>query len=418
VAGGRLLSRLPDGSALLLEGALPGETVDARVVEEGRGFRIARVERVVDRSPERIDPPCPFFGRCGGCTLQFAPYPLQVEMKREALADALRRIGGHPGAAPAAVPSPLAYGYRHRCRVQLRRGKAGFLAAGSREVVEVPRCLLLADPLNRLLPLLADLSRKGGAGEAHLLTDGERSLAWLPGRKHDRSVVRILAEAGCAGVRFSDREEGESSLVVPVAGLPLRCSAGSFLQANRGANELLVARAGTLLAGGGDPAGNGPGDESRAVAGREDGTGRKAPVGHLLDLYAGGGNFALPLSSLAERVTAVESGADSFRDLARNRDALSVRNCRLVQAPVEGFRPEGTVDALLVDPPRAGLSRGALRAVLDAAPRRLLYVSCDGATFARDLGALSSRYAPASVEMFDLFPQTAHAETLALLLPR
>jgi tRNA/tmRNA/rRNA uracil-C5-methylase (TrmA/RlmC/RlmD family) len=291
-----------------------------------------------------------------------------------------------------ATPSPLQYGYRHRCRIHLHRGKAGFLAAGSHDVVDAGRCLLLAEPLNRLLPVLASIFTRGTREEAHLLTDGERALAYLPGRKHDCGVARLLLRAGLAGVRFSDRTEGDSSLPLPVTGMPLRASAGAFVQANRKGNDLLVGRIRQLLAA--------------------------APVSHLLDLYAGGGNFSLPLSALAERVTAVESGADSFRDLQANRDALSIRNCRLVQAPVESYRPEEPPDAVLVDPPRSGLSAKALGTLRAASPGRIFYISCDPATLARDLRALADRYDLASVELFDFFPQAPHVETLALLLPR
>jgi 23S rRNA (uracil1939-C5)-methyltransferase len=387
-AGGASVA-IRDGVVHFVRGALPGETVEARVTGSGKRHRFASATAVLSPSPHRVEPPCPVYGVCGGCRLQHADYPFQLEMKKAVLRDALSRIGridcGEIGAVPSAP-----YGYRARGTFRIDGTGPALLREGSRELVRVERCPLMCEGINRLLPALKGLPGGAGVDELRILSNGEEASFAFRERPFDEGVAERLRAAGFSGGRFKGRDWGTPRLGFPHGGLRYSASPSGFLQANREVNRELAGRIASLCGEG--------------------------KAGRVLDLYAGGGNFALPVAEAGCDVVAVEGEEESFRDLQRNisDNGLSAR-CRAVRSPVERFRPSGRFDLLLLDPPRAGLSPGARSLVGRIAAPRIAFVSCDPATLARDLAALSGRYRVESVTMYDFFPQTHHIEALAIL---
>ena len=390
-AGGASVAVL-DGIVHFVRGALPGETVEARVTGGGKRHRFAEVSRVLSPSPRRVSPPCPYYGACGGCRLQHAEYPFQVAMKEAVLRDALARIGRVECGAIGTIPSDP-YGYRARGTFRLGAEGVAFLREGSHETIPVERCLLMEEGINRVLPALRGLLGEPGADEVRILSNGEEASIAFRERRFDDGVADRLREAGFSGARFADRDWGKPRLSFPVGKLRIEASPSAFLQSNRRVNEALVGKVAALCADGGGS--------------------------RVLDLYAGGGNFALPVAAAGCDVVAVEGDDASFRDLQANLEGngLSGR-CRAVRSPVERFRPSGRFDLLLLDPPRAGLGPVARALVERIGAPRIAYVSCDPATLARDLAALSGRYRVDSVTMADFFPQTHHVEALAALSAR
>jgi 23S rRNA (uracil1939-C5)-methyltransferase len=356
---------------------VPGDRVRARIVEERARFARAELIEVLAPGPARTAPPCPVFGSCGGCAWQQVAYPAQVEAKRAILRDALERIGGATLPEELAfTSSPQAFGYRARARVVVHEGLVGYRKRRSHTLCDTLRCPILVPALEAALPGLA--RERAGEWELAAGADDEVRATRLPtpGRTSDRP---------------SERGRSGSPMTLRVGPDRLALSPGVFAQSN-------VLLHDTLAAAVQDAAGSGT---------------------LALELYAGAGFFTLGLARRFTRVIAVESHPVAVADLARNLRSAGLSNVEVRKARVEaalagplGERP----DAVVLDPPRTGLAPGAAAALATLRPPRIVYLSCDPATLARDVRGLCGRgYALVSVCGFDLFPQTPHVEALVVL---
>ncbi len=407
VAGGRMLAR-HEGQIVLVAGAIPGERVMARVERTGRGVAHAQVIDVVEASPDRRE------GgdwRCGGNVLGFIAYARQLEIKRQIVEDAFARVGRIAlAAATRTVPSPEG-GYRLRTRLHVDGGRLGFYREGSRQLCDpVATGQLSPAACAWISEVAAALARSGSSDVVELemaetLPGDARAVhaVLVPGSDVRRAAGLLCGAAGISA------QCGEKGAVRVVAGdtvltdrIPLRCGASTavlelrrdvraFFQGNRYLVEALVAE----------------------VVDR-------VPSGPVVDLYAGVGVFGLAVALLGgDDVTLVEGDEVSGANLAWNTTVVGGRT-RSVQSSVEGFLDRTAVGALgtlgatvVIDPPRIGLSRDALRGLLRAAPERVVYVSCDPPTLARDArGLIDGGYALGEIALFDLFPNTAHVETV------
>jgi 23S rRNA (uracil1939-C5)-methyltransferase len=417
--GGYAVARDPAGRAVFVRGGCPGDVVEAHTVSDHGRYVKAAVTEVLEPSPDRVRPPCPYFGECGGCQWQHVAYRVQTSAKRACVADALRRIG-HLGeiSVDETVLGPSPYGYRNKVVLTASEGsdgiRLGFLSLGGGALVPIDSCLLLPTALQKapkaLTGILRYLSRNDSSPisrvavrSASNLTDVEidlwtepgpfpRALAakMLSGQLHAGTVTRVLTKrkgralvAGKVEVlagRGAWRERlGDHDFLV---------SAPSFFQVNTHGAERLI---------------------DCVVAAAD-----VRSSDRVLDLYAGAGTFTLPLAELAGEVVAVEAEGSAVRDLRRN---LEVNRLDAVVAPGDAamaLQGLGRFAVAIVDPPRTGMRPAALRALLDAGPRTIVYVSCDPATLARDASSLAEAgYRLTTVTPVDLFPQTYHVETVA-----
>lgn len=371
-AGGDGVGRADDGRVVFVPESAPGDRVRVSVVERHSRFARARLETVLEAGPDRCEARCPVFGRCGGCSWQHVTYPAQVEAKRAILEAALARIGGRkPSAQTDFVASPDPYGYRNRARVLVANGRVGFRERRSQALCPVTGCPLLTPALDRALGSLA-ASPPAGSGEWELAEGAG-------------GAVRVACLAG--GVQDA------KTLEVEVGAARLRVSAGVFMQSNAALFERL-ARDVVEAAGSGE---------------------------QLLELYAGAGFFTLGLAARFGAGLAVEGDRRASRDLSHNLERAGVLHVRALCA---GVAPQalarwlktGSPDVVVLDPPRAGLGRAAADVLAASAARRVVYLSCDPATLARDLARFDPvRWTLARVRGFDLFPQTPHVEALAVL---
>lgn len=370
-AGGDGVGHAPDGRVVFVPWTAPGDRVRVRVTDAGRRFLRAQVEELLEPGPDRVPPPCPVFGVCGGCRWQHLRYEAQVAAKRRILEDALSRIGGLRLDAPVElVPSPRAYGYRQRARVVAEGGRVGFRRARSHELCPTERCAVLVPPLEAALAGLARSRPADGEWELLAQDDGHVRVTPLttPGR------------ASRAPVRHGDEQ--------------LEVSGGVFVQANAALLDALV-EAVARAAGSGDAA---------------------------LDLFAGAGAFTLPLARSFRRVIAVEADARAARDLRHNLSAAGLEHASVTRSRVDrALRTPAVLasrwDVVVLDPPRTGLDRASFDALTALDAVRLVYVSCDPATLARDLGRLAARgFRLEGVRGFDGFPQTPHVEAVARLV--
>lgn len=416
------LGRLADGRVIFVPLTAPGDGVEVRLAAGRPDF--ARGEAAVLRTPSplRVAPPCPVFGSCGGCQWQHLQEDAQREWKREILRELLVRVGKLPDLPVDRVLGPLdPFGYRARVQFKVAGGRPpriGFHRRESHQVVEVGHCPLLRPELNgilrvlrgmrtpdlgQLFPGLSELWATVGAGT------GEAVLC-LFGQVRDRAALRLLfhlvreAVPGLQGVvalagdprrrpRVVDRH-GRGAIHEQVGEHRFRVDATSFFQVSGRAAEALT----TLVL------------EAAALTGTE----------RVLELYCGVGTFTVPLARRAGLVVGIESHPAALAAARHNLRENGCATARLVQGQAEqllsGLAGEGPWDLVVLDPPRQGADRRLLEALAGLAVRRMIYVSCDPSTLARDLGILAGRgYRCLRLRPVDLFPQTYHLETVAVL---
>lgn len=440
IYGGDGLARLPStdpgraGKAIFVPFTIAGEVVEAAITEQKPGFARARVAKIVQPSPERTQPGCPYYGDCGGCQYQHITYEAQLRAKAEILRETLRRTAKvePPDITTHASPS---WNYRNRTRMRVEQTHVapkpgatwatphfaiGYNRFASHVLLPVRECPISSPLINRTLAAVWKIGESGqmpqGVVEIEFFANAEDTEILLEvtlARGSERRNLRQLADfvqdlraqaAELVGVvpfaqaqtpgrvqriDLTDEQQsalGRDSLAYRTRGAQYQVSAGSFFQTNRYLVDSMVALA-------------------------TDGyTGDRA-----LDLYAGVGLFTLPLSQTFREVSAVEVAPFSFHDLHAN----SPSNAKGYRVRVEDFLntvEDPRFDYVVLDPPRGGLGESAAKLMAGFAAPRITYVSCDPATLARDLKVLvAGGYRLTALHLLDLFPQTFHIETVVHL---
>ncbi|MGR0482333.1 MAG: class I SAM-dependent RNA methyltransferase [Candidatus Electronema sp. V4] len=417
IAGGSGLARTAAGQVILSGFALPGELTELREVRRKSGHIEAELAQVLEPSAERVPPRCPLYGDCGGCDLQHGSYAEQLRIKQAIVAETMQRahVPLPADGVEDVLPSPQQWGYRHRLRLKISPdGQLGFFKKRSNEFVAVNCCLTAAAGINAAVAELAS-SRclRGRADEAELLqspADGQITLVLPLREKQQLSAESLRQITACASIAHIGGNAGKAfqplysrdksaplaqEITLPKLGKScvLSWSGGCFSQVNPGQNARLTALALDIA-----------GD----VRGRS-----------VLDLYCGMGNFSVPLALAGAAVTGIEGSPESVRWAQRNAETAGVV-ARFSAADVSDslrrlVKKQQQTDIILLDPPRAGIGpAAALLPELHA--ERIVYISCDPATLARDLRSLcGSGYALRRLIPVDMFPQTHHIETAALL---
>ena len=396
-SGGDGVGRLPDGRVVFVEGGVPGDLVEPRGWVERKRMVRTGIARLIEASPDRVEAVCVHFGVCGGCLWQHIDYPKQLEAKLGIVRDALERIGGLDAVDVSdIVPSPEPYGYRTRARLVERAGRLGFRRRGSREIEAIASCPVLVPAVEarrvELATRLASAPPDSTAAEAKRRRS-TREVEW--------ELLAGVGEAVSCG-RTGRRDSARERVEIRVLGETLQASRGSFVQGNVLLWDAL-AREVCDQAFGSDSA-------------------RETRPRRFVELYAGIGFFSLPLARAGLEGVAIESSPFALRDLRANIARAALRERVEVLAGRVEARGDldarfAATDVLVVDPPRRGLEEKVREAVARKGPSRVVYVSCDPATLARDLRALVAEdgYRLASVRAFDLFPQTPHVETVVRL---
>ncbi|MHB8846442.1 MAG: 23S rRNA (uracil(1939)-C(5))-methyltransferase RlmD [Nitrospirota bacterium] len=411
VHGGEGLGRLPSGPVVFVSGALPGELVRARVYGKRKGVYHARAEEVLEASPDRVTPPCDGEKQCTGATWPFIAYPAQLRLKQEILLDTLRRIGGMEPKRPLPIlPSPKTDHYRLRTQFNVRAEKGkqrfGFFRQGSYSLIEVEDAFLIYPLINRTLtairtladllpPLIEAHINASPAGEVHVILFGagdslkplDAFLAAL-----QKAVPEVIGITGFAKKRKAFTL-GKSILNLEVDGLSLKATEGNFFQVNWDQNLNMVRTVLDLAA--------------------------PAPHENVLDLYCGIGNFSLPLAKRCAKVIGIESGYGAIEDAKKNAVLNNITNTEFIADDLQkGLKQlidrKQKADVIVLDPPRAGATLKTLERILAFVPRKIVYVSCNPSTLARDLklfhlfGFRLDRLQPV-----DMFPWTYHIECVA-----
>lgn len=380
-----------EGKTLMVSLAAPGDRLRVRIDRVKGSVSFALIEEIITPSPDRVEPPCPYFGRCGGCDFQQLTYPAQLAAKLEIIRDCLRRLGGIESPPDFQItPAPDVWHYRSRAQWQYDsiRQRLGYFESGSRHVCDVADCAVLAPQLQLTLEGLRERMQNGSlpenAGDFRAVLGDDNQVSIAP---PVQGADEMLASEQVQDIHRT------------IHGEAYRLNAESFFQANDGLLTQLI-------------------DAALANA-----TGESA-----VELYCGVGLFTLPLARRFKHVAGVEGdGAasafarDSMRAAALSNAEIANQDVArwledTIQSADKVAALQNGLDFLLLDPPRTGAESRVIAGILKLQPQRISYVSCDPATLARDLKKLlAGGYQLLSLSAFDMFPQTHHIETVAHL---
>jgi len=400
------------GKVVFVPYTVTGDKAWVEMVEEKKKYSTGRLIRIIDPSPRRADPPCPYFGTCGGCQWQHIDYRFHGKLKKTIFREALERIGRIKDVPAMDVTlSTEPYDYRVRVQLKVSGRTLGYFRERSHEIVDIDHCPI-SDPLvnqtiQQLRNELATFPQMEGI-EINVSRDEEKAVLILhpPSWNRDsedfvrkflqnHSVLKGIAIVAKNGLKrlgdpslnftVSLRRSGEKRT------LEFRASALSFFQVNPEQNRRLIQ---TVL-------------EFSEV--------RKNEI--LLDLYAGIGNFTLPLAAEASKVTGVEENRAAIEDARFNAERNGIKNCDFVQGKAEEVlkKLNERPDHVILDPPRTGC-KAILGRVVGLRPKKIIYVSCEPTTFSRDIRLFAENgYSLQRLGLIDMFPQTYHMEVIGLL---
>lgn len=443
IFGGQGLARV-DGFAVFVENTIPGDRVRARIFKKKKRFAHARLIEILEPSPDRINAPCQYSGICGGCKWQFCDYPRQLEYKRDYVIDSLERIGKlqdvlvHP-----VIPSPDRFGYRNKMEFSFSDRRwllpeelgidapqkdyaLGLHVSGTfYKILDIEECLLQNDTGNHVLRDVKEYTLESGipvygirshvgfwrflmlrysharnGWMVNIVTSEElkgavQPLADLLAQKY-KNITSVVNNINTRKGSIAVGEQeillyGRPTIEDAIAGFVFEVSANSFFQTNtRGAEKLY-----TIV------------KEYAGLTGRET----------VLDLYSGTGTIPIFLSSGARTVTGIEIGESAVLDAKRNCARNTISNCEFLCGDIQKILPtiDARPDVMIIDPPRGGMHPDVVKQVRSIASPRIVYVSCNPATLARDLELLKEDYHVKEVQPVDMFPHTFHVESVARL---
>ncbi len=394
VYGGNFVGRTAEGKTVFVPYVLPGERVQVCITEDKKNFARGSLQKVIKPAQERIDARCPHFGVCGGCHYQHIPYTRQLELKRAVVLDQFTRIGKFPSPVIRdVIPSPNEWNYRNTVQFHIsENGKLGFQKAASTDTLEITECHLPETVLMDLWQHL-DFDAQAGIERVSMRADADGEVL-LGLESTDEEPPDFNLDFPLSVVLLGKEGDltlsGEPSSRFIVRGQEFVVSARSFFQVNLKQAEAMVDHVLRLV-----------------------NWGQKQIV---FDLYCGAGLFSRFIAPLVKEMIGIELSESACNDFATNLD--SFENTSLYMGAAEQILPQLKVkpDAVIADPPRAGLAPRVIDALVKSGAKEIVYVSCDPTTLARDCRALvDGGFKLADIQPFDLFPQTYHIETVCLL---
>lgn len=423
-----------EGMAVFIPEAIEGETVIAHIIKVNRNFAVGKLIEVITPSKYRTEPQCPYFHKCGGCVFMHMDYAEELRQKRNRVSDAFRKIGGFDLDVEETVPSPEPFSYRNKAQFPAgeAEGKAvfGFFSTHSHRVVPVENCSLLPQEISALhkaaqdwmneydIPVYSEETKTGLIRHLFIRMgkhSGEAQVCIVASRKElpfTQELISSLKKAysGLVSVvlnvntdrinKILSRENitlwGKDTVTDSMCGNVYEISPNSFYQVNTLQAEQVYKKAADL------------------ACENENG-------GVLVDLYCGAGTIGLSMADKFDTLIGVEIVPEAVENAKKNAENNGITNARFICADAakaaEQLKEEGiTPDVVIVDPPRKGCDASLIDTLVDMSPRRIVYVSCDPATAARDAKLLCEKgYSLISVQPYDMFPRTAHVESVVLM---
>ena len=412
------VGRLSDGRAVFVPGALPGEDVEIEITELKDRFAKGALKKVLTPSTDRVTPDCPYYGSCGGCAARHMNYDCALRLKREKVYNALTRIGGlKDPVVEDTLPSPLVSGYRNKAEFARDNGRVGVFEEGSHSVIDVDSCLLQDEKANALLgylkanigklPVRYIVTRVNSACEVMLtlslsyptdISDLAKSVTEQFDFVKSVYACRLSLRPAHALDGPCTLVTGKETLTETLCGLTFSVSPRSFFQVNRLQAERLY-------------------DTAISMAGL---TGTE----NVCDIYCGAGTISLCAAKSAAHVTGIEIVPDAIRDAKENAKHNHLPNTTFLCGDAAKLYPalskKTPFDTVITDPPRAGMDKAVVDALLANPPKRIVYVSCDPGTLARDIKRLTTdgTFRMEKAVPADMFPGTHHVETVCSLVLR
>lgn len=397
-----------EGLAVFVPGALPGETVDIEITQRKKNFARARLNTVLEASPQRVEAPCRYYWQCGGCDYQHASYQLQLELKTLVVEQSLQRVGKIDAPVNPCLPSPQMWRYRNKVTWHGRSAREGwrfgYYRSDAQDIIEVKDCLLISEAMQAIsnsigeqlqqlpqpLPELEITVRESSFDQKMMVImsgiEQKLVLQLLEGQNH-KDASWIHHQAGRCTVLT-----GEPFLRERLHNTSFEISPLAFFQVNHGQAEQIVKIITRWL----EPQGN----------------------EEILDAYCGVGSLALPLARQVKKVMGIEAFKPAVKDAKANARLNGLYNTRFLAGLTEDVMPTLTnrFAAVILDPPRSGCAPGVVQSVARLKIPRVIYVSCEPSTLARDLGLFKQAgYEIKKVQPMDMFPWTRHVETVVLI---
>jgi 23S rRNA (uracil1939-C5)-methyltransferase len=402
------------GKVVFTPHTVTGDEAWIEVIEEKKRYAMGTLLQIIEPSPWRVTPLCPSFGVCGACQWQHIDYLTQGELKKEIFKNILRRLGGLMEIPPISfIPSRTPYGYRARIQLKVREKALGYFQEKSHQIVNIQECLIAHPIINRMLPSLRKMSSSFPQIkeiEINVFPDEGKGILILHSPSLEGGIENVSEEflqnhPFIKGMVITTKRGinayGDPTLNLTISmgqeenekNIKLRISPGSFSQIHLEQNQILIQ---TVL---------------QYSGGKKEGS--------ILDLYAGVGNLTLPLAMEAKQVVGIEENGLAIEDARYNMKRNGIRNCDFVHGRVEDVlinMKKENLDCMVLDPPRTGCRR-VLNQMVRLNPKKIVYVSCEPTTFARDLRLLTQRgYSLQRLSLIDMFPQTYHMEVVGLLM--
>ena len=438
--GGKGIAR-KDGFTVFVDHTVPLDIVTARIIKKKKSFAVARVVEIVDESPFRINPPCIYSGQCGGCKWQFLKYDKQLDYKQQHVVDSLEHIGMIMGVTVhSTIPSKLIYGYRNKMEFSCSDRRwlmpdemgmenpdlnfaLGLHVPGTfHKVLDTKKCLLQPALGNNILDDVRTYIKESnvpvyglrshiGFWRFVMLRHSAAYDQWMVNivtAEESSKIVKPLSDlltakypeivsvinnintrkAGIAVGEYEILLAGSPFIKEKIALFEFKISANSFFQTNTSGAEILYEKV----------------KEYAGLSGEE----------YVVDLYSGAGTIAIFLADSAKELTGIEISKSAVQDAEANCRDNGISNCSFILGDIKDClehvkRP----DVMIIDPPRTGMHKNVLKQILDMAPAKIIYVSCNPATMARDLGMMKDNYKVLEVQPVDMFPHTYHIESVA-----
>ncbi len=411
---GRGVARIDD-FVIFIDGAITGEVVEIKILHRAKKYAIAEIYKIIEAASERIEPFCRVYGSCGGCSLQHLRYDVQLKFKQNYIMDCLQRIGGFKQIKVSPTKGmKFPYHYRNKVQYPVADGKAGFYKRRSHKIVEHRVCAIQLDEINEIMnfmkPMLPDfikhiVFRSGTEGLMMILVsrkarpDLEELVKSVTERYSILKTIVVNINLKDTNTILGEKNKalyGLGKITDRMLGIEYSISPNSFYQINKEQTRYLYTKINKMA----------------ELTGKET----------VYDLYCGIGSIGLYLAKRAKKVIGVESVAAAVKDARANAKENGIKNIKFVTGKAEEVSEEliekhGKPNVVVIDPPRKGCNETLLKSIMNMAPDKIIYVSCNPSTLARDLKVLcvNNSYKPGKVQPVDMFPFTSHVETICLL---
>ena len=374
-----------NGKVTFIDNALPNEVVDIRVFEEKKNFNRGKVISYIEKNKDRIINKCPYFDMCGGCSFGFVNYEKAVCYKKDIFIDIFKRYA-NMDINPSVMYSDKIYEYRNKISMKVNSGKLSLVEEDSNNLIDIDRCLLVNDKINNVIKILSDTNLNG---LRDVIIRGTNSIMVILNGEYDYDNIIKLLEGYVDSIIYNGKcVYGNEYIIINVDKYKYSVYPESFFQVN---TDMIV----KLY------------DKVRESAGKGD---------SLLDLYCGAGTIGIYLSDNFNKVRGVEINKDAIRGANLNKEINGINNISFELGNANNI--EIDEDVVVVDPPRSGLDDKTRNIIINSNIKKLVYVSCNPITLARDINILKEKYDIIDITLFDNFPNTTHMESVVLLEKR